>query len=167
MKIYNKSGEVIASSVPTESRNFENMLIRGARMVNLELEGISFRGSDLTGSDFTGSDLYGSTLDETNMSCCKMQGVDLRNSYIDGVCFRGADLGNARLSRNELGGGLMLCAADFTDANLDGADFSGAIYDAATVFPEGFDPDQRGMIKLEDRRRDPCPPPGKGPTADR
>jgi len=159
MEIYDKSGNVIASSVPPESRHFDNMIVRNAHMVNLELEGISFSRSDLSGSDFTGSDLYGSFLLETNMSDCKMQGADLRYSYIDDVCFRGADLRKARFSGDELGGGLTLHAVDFTGANLEGADFSGAIYDAATVFPEGFDPAQRGMIKREDWEKEHRPPP--------
>ena len=154
MQIYDKSGNVIASSVPPESRIFDNMVIRDAHMVDLELEGMSFSRSDLSGSDFSGSDLYGSILDETNMSQCKMQGVDFRYSYIDEVSFCGADLRNARFSRDEVGGVLRLRAVDFTGANLEGADFSDAIYDAATVFPEGFDPEQRGMIKLEDWERE-------------
>ena len=160
MKICDQSGKVIASSIPPESRNFDNMVIRNAQMVNLELERISFDRSDLSGSDFTGSDLYGSFLSETNMSGCKMQGVDLRCSYIDGVCFRGSDLRNARFSRDELGGGLTLHAVDFTGANLEGADFSGAIYDSTTAFPEGFDPAQRGMVKLEDWEREHRPSSG-------
>ena len=159
MEIYDESGNLIASSVPPESRNFDSMVIRNARMVDLKLEGMSFSRSDLSDSDFSGSDLYGSILDETNMSQCKMLGVDLRFSFIEDVSFRGADLRNARFSRDELGGGLVLHAADFTGANLDGADFSGAIYDAATIFPEGFDPEQRGMIKLEDWEREHRPPP--------
>jgi uncharacterized protein YjbI with pentapeptide repeats len=154
MDIYDKSGNVIASSVPPESHNFDNMIIRNASMVNRELEGISFDRSDLSGSDFTGSDLYGSILIETDMSQCRMQGVDLRYSHIDDVSFRGADLRNARFSWDEVGGRLVLHAADFTGANLEGADFSGAVYDDATIFPEGFDPAQRGMIKLEDWERE-------------
>ncbi len=130
------------------------MIIRNASMVNLELEGISFSRSDLSGADFTGSDLYGSFLLETNLSQCKMQGVDLRYSYIDDVRFRGADLRNARFSWDEMGGRLVLHAVDFTGANLEGADFAGAIYDDATIFPEGFNPAQRGMIKLEDWERE-------------
>ncbi len=159
MEIYDRSGKVIATSVPPESRKFENMIIRDAWMVNLELEGISFAGTDLSGSNLTGSDLYGSTLMETNMSHCNMQGVDFRYSYIDDASFRDADLRNARFSRDELGGGLTIHSADFIGANLDGADFSDAIYDAATIFPEGFDPNQRGMIKLEDWTKDNCPRP--------
>jgi uncharacterized protein YjbI with pentapeptide repeats len=159
MEICDKSGNVIASSVPPESRHFDKMVIRNAWMVSLELEGISFNRSDLSGSDLSGSDLYGSFLSETNMSQCKMQGVDLRYSYIDDVCFRGADLRNARFSKDEVGGGLVLHAVDFTGANLEGADFSGAIYDAATVFSEGFDPGERGMIKLEDWESEHLPVP--------
>jgi hypothetical protein len=35
---------------------------------------------------------------------------------------------------------------DFSGSNLDGADFTGAVYDDETVFPEGFDPKQRGLV---------------------
>jgi uncharacterized protein YjbI with pentapeptide repeats len=159
MTISDKSGNVIATSVPPESRSFENMVIKNAWMVNLELERISFIGSDLTGSNLSGSDLYGSSLSETDMSDCNMQGVDLRNSYIDDVRFRNADLRNARCSLNELGGGLRFHAADFTGAKLEGADFTGAIYNEATIFPEGFNPKERGMIKLKDWEKEHLPRP--------
>jgi uncharacterized protein YjbI with pentapeptide repeats len=58
-------------------------------------------------------------------------------------------LTGARFGLDELGGGLRLIGVDFTNAILDGADFTGATYDSGTIFPHGFDPAQRGLILKE------------------
>ncbi len=101
MEIYNKSGNVIATSVPPESRNFDDMIIRDAWMVDLELEGISFDRTDLSGlQTLTGSDLYGINTHRNEYESMQDAGVDLRSSFIDEVSFRDANLRNARFSRD-------------------------------------------------------------------
>jgi uncharacterized protein YjbI with pentapeptide repeats len=144
MTIYDKDCRVIAISNPPESRIFDNMVIHDACLAGLELEGISFDDSDLRGSDFTGTELYGAFLANTNFEGCAMVGADLRFSFIHHVNFRNADLRNARFSLSNVGGGQLIFESDFTNANLDGADFTGASYDSLTIFPEGFDPAERG-----------------------
>jgi uncharacterized protein YjbI with pentapeptide repeats len=145
MIIYDRNRNVIATSNPPDGRLFENMIIRNALLAGLELEGISFDGSDLRGSDFSGSDLYGANLSDTNLESCKFVNADLRSAFISRVSFRNADLRGARFSLDEMGGALSLNEVDFSDANLDGADFTGAIYDSMTVFPSGFNPEIRGL----------------------
>ena len=44
--------------------------------------------------------------------------------------------------------GADLTGANLTGANLSGADLTGASYNAATVFPVGFDPVSEGMILI-------------------
>lgn len=145
MIIYDRNGNVIATSNPPDKRIFDNMIIHDALLAGLELEGISFDGSDLRGSDFSGSDLYGANLCDTNLELCKFVNADLRSAFIARVSFRNADLHGARFSLDEMGGALRLNEVDFSDANLDGADFTGAIYDSMTIFPIGFNPDSRGL----------------------
>jgi uncharacterized protein YjbI with pentapeptide repeats len=145
MEIYDKTGKLIASSSPPDKRVFDNMVIRDACLSNHELEGISFDGSDLQGSDFNGSDLYGANLSDSKCDFCSFVNADLRNSFMFRTSFRNADMRSARFSLDEMGGGLILNSVDFSDANLEGADFTGAIYDSETIFPKGFNPQARGM----------------------
>jgi uncharacterized protein YjbI with pentapeptide repeats len=42
-----------------------------------------------------------------------------------------------------------LYKVNFTNAKLDGANFTGAIYDAMTIFPEGFIADEHGLTSEE------------------
>jgi len=53
-----------------------------------------------------------------------------------------------------LGGSSQLHDADLSDTNLEGTRFEGAIYNAGTKFPEGFDPAAHGMV-LSEGPRDP------------
>jgi len=148
MDICDKAGNVIATSDPPESRIFDNLVIQNASLTGMELEGISFVGSNLRGSDFTGSDLYGASLIDCKLESCRLTNTDMRSAFIHNVSFRGSDMRGVRLSLDEMGGGLCLYESDFTDANLDGADFTGAAYDSMTIFPDGFDPIQRGLVPL-------------------
>jgi uncharacterized protein YjbI with pentapeptide repeats len=145
MTIYDKAGNAIAVSDPPDTRHFDNMTIRNASMVGMELEGITFEESDLQGSDFSGSDLYGAIFSDTNCDSSSFVEADLRCGFFFRSSFRNSDLRSAKMGLDQLGGGLDLDAVDFTNANLDGADFTGASYNSETIFPEGFNPLERGL----------------------
>lgn len=145
VEIYDRTGKLIASSDPPDKRIFDHMVLRNAFLSGHELEGISFDGSDLQGSDLNGSDLYGANLCDSKFDSCSCVNADLRSSFMFRTSFRNADMRGARFSLDEMGGALVLNSVDFSDANLDGADFTGAIYDPDTVFPKGFNPKERGM----------------------
>jgi len=145
VEIYDKKGNLIATSEPPDTRIFDNMVIRDASLAGRELEGISFDGSDLQGSDFTGADLYGAILSDANFDYCIFREADLRYTHMYKVSFRNADMRGTRFSLDEMNGALVLCAVDFSGANLEGADFTGAIYDSDTTFPDGFSTEERGL----------------------
>jgi uncharacterized protein YjbI with pentapeptide repeats len=145
MEIYDKSGTLIATSNPPDTRFFDGMVIRNASLAGRELEIIHFDGSDLQGSDFTGADLYGAILMDSNFDHCVFRDADLRCAHMYKVSFRHADMRGVRFSLDQMGGALVLSAVDFSGANLDGADFTGAVYDSETIFPEGFNPEERGL----------------------
>jgi len=145
MEIYDKDGKRIAVSNPPDKRIFDNMVIRNASLAGRELEIIHFDGSDLQGSDFSGADLYGAILMDSNFDYCVFRDADLRSAHMYKVSFRHADMRRAQFSLDQMGGSLVLTAVDFSGANLDGADFTGAIYDSDTVFPDGFNPEDRGL----------------------
>jgi uncharacterized protein YjbI with pentapeptide repeats len=145
VEIFDKTGKLIATSNPADTRIFDNMIIRNALLAGRELEGISLDGSDLQGSDFSGADLYGAILSDSNFDSCLFVQADLRCSFMFRVSFRNADMRGARFSLNEMGGALVLRAVDFSNANLEVADFTGALYDSETIFPNGFNLEERGL----------------------
>jgi uncharacterized protein YjbI with pentapeptide repeats len=145
VQIHDRHGNLIATSNPPETRIFDNMVIRKAQLAGRELEGISFDGSDLQGSDFSGADLYGAILTDSNFDSCLFVQADLRSAFMFRVSFRNTDMRGARFSLDQMGGALVLRAVDFSNANLDEADFTGALYDSDTIFPKGFNPEERGL----------------------
>jgi uncharacterized protein YjbI with pentapeptide repeats len=62
------------------------------------------------------------------------------------VKFRKANLTAANLGLDSLGGATSLQGASLTNAILNRAKLSGAVFDKRTVFPEGFDPIAAGMV---------------------
>ena len=71
--------------------------------------------------------------------------ADLRGASFFRASFRRADFRQARLCLDNLLGSTDVSGLDFSDALLDEADFTGAIYDTGTKFPVGFNPLQRGL----------------------
>jgi|HubBroStandDraft_4_1064222.scaffolds.fasta_scaffold97338_2 uncharacterized protein YjbI with pentapeptide repeats len=83
-------------------------------------------------------------------------GADLRCTFMYRTSFRDADMRNARFSLNEMLGPGRLRAVDFSNADLDGADFAGAIYDFETVFSdwvqsEGTRHEARDLVQFRQR----------------
>ncbi len=63
-----------------------------------------------------------------------------------GVDLSGADLSDAKLSQTEITQ-TDLCGTKLL-TNLHNADLSGSIYDKTTQWPEGFNPETVGSLKL-------------------
>ena len=93
----------------------------------------SFVGEDLTGSslaaadareaDFAGADLSQTILTKGSFYKAHMPGVNLTESFADRVIFDGADLTDAIVVD------AIMTSSTFTEATIDGADFSGTILD--------------------------------------
>jgi len=93
----------------------------------------SFVGEDLSGSslaaaeareaNFENADLSQTILTKGSFYKAHMAGVNLSESFADRVVFDGADLTNAIVVD------AIMTSTSFTDANIEGADFSGTILD--------------------------------------
>lgn len=110
--------------VPTGWQNFTG--IHGDRydFSNRKLNGASFRGNRMYQASFAGSelrraDLSRANLVQANFGSAVLDGADLSGASMDGVDLRGASLKGANLSETRL---------------------HKALYDPATVWPDGFDP---------------------------
>jgi len=129
--------------------------LREVEFVSRKAEGYGFRAA-LTGVDFTEANL-----ENVDLSLCSLIGPNLTRANL-----RGANLERARLSVRRV------AEADFGEANFCGArwggsvadpiggmmrscyeineaNFTGAIADAATGWPEGFDPEAAGVVFTE------------------
>lgn len=156
--------------------DYTNANLRGADLSGANLSGIDLRGAnlrdtvwqravvrgqfqnaelnnaDLRGSNFTFSDMRAADLRHVSAGPIEAAENELIAATFDGVDFTGADLRGSdfRLA--------LVVGTVFRDADLRGADlrramfvgeahWEGAIYDDTTMFDEGFDPLERGMIR--------------------
>jgi hypothetical protein len=141
-----------------------NTLFQGASLRHADLRGADLWGARLDGADLSGCDLRGANLKDahfarTNLTGANLEGQDL--SIVWGMTettFRGANLRNLK-------GGLhpTISDCDFRKADLRGAtiagpgagyvrtlNFRGAVYDAQTKWPKGFDVDGAGAVRSGD-----------------
>ena len=149
MTIHDGDGNVIATSNPPDSRIFDNAAIQNAALAGVELEGISFDEANLHNCDFTGADLYGARFSQARCDSCKFVNADMRSSSVFDATFQSSDMRGASFALDNTGCPVLLVGVDFSSSNLEGTDFTGAIYDETTVFPEGFDAASRGLRSKE------------------
>jgi hypothetical protein len=79
--------------------------------------------------------LYLADADRTRL---RTQEADYNTMWLERVDFRRADLSEADFGQT------LIRGCDFRDANMEHADLTDATYDAATRWPEGFDPVAHG-----------------------
>ena len=84
---------------------------------------------NLADFDFTSANMIKANLSNANLSRAIFRGANLTGANLSGARLKNAKLINTRLS-----------GADLSGADLTGAKLTGATYDAATVWPTGFDP---------------------------
>ncbi|MDG2201473.1 MAG: pentapeptide repeat-containing protein [Phycisphaerales bacterium] len=144
--------------------NLSGVYMFGVYMFGADLTGADLTGADLTNANLTNADLTGSILTNAILGGVSSGGIvgepaDLPNGFVlangylvgGGVDLTGADLSGADLT------GAVIYGSNFTGADLTGADLSklsgwefatwiGATYDDDTLFPEGMDPDEYGMV---------------------
>ena len=122
---------------------------------------------NLTGWDLSGADLHGSDLSSAYFNETDLNSAYLGAAHLVGAFLCNADLTNANLTYADLVSAFLVIAdlsdadlthADLVDANLKGANLSNAILTGAryckddgfeTVFPDGFDPEEHGMIEVD------------------
>jgi uncharacterized protein YjbI with pentapeptide repeats len=69
-------------------------------------------------------------------------GANLEDADMQGANLKGALLSDTRFT------GASMDGAQFQDSNPEHAQLSGAAADETTVWPEGFDPDDAGIIPI-------------------
>lgn len=102
--------------------------LRGAELKAINLPGADLDGADLTQANLSEANLLRASLHDTRLSGAvlsgaNLQGASLRVSRLFDTSFRGADLRKATI-----------------DGDLTGADFTGALYDSGTRWPDDTPP---------------------------
>lgn len=121
--------------------------LSGLDMQNSDLKNMSLDYRKLRGADFSGSDLSSATLQGCDLRAvvfanCNLTRTSFHKADLRGANFRGATLQKNNFSEARLEG------ADFHDTSIEKVDFR-ATYDMSTKWPEGFDPDAAGAVRVD------------------
>jgi len=123
-------------------------LFRLSRMVDLSiapLNDIDF--SPIPGEQpfhFKDIGFVNSNFENSSFEGCKFEHVWFSSARLFGTYFRGARFKEVSFDQ------ALIKGADFSNAEFVMCDFEGAVFDAKTRWPEGFDPVQFGAIPAEE-----------------
>lgn len=154
--------------------------LRWANLREVDLRNADLREADLTGADLRNADLSrvflfranlrGVRFDDTtqihdkwrlvweivnqsatgrDLSKVNLSGANLRDADLSGANLRDADLRWTNLTGADLRGA-NLSRSNLRDADLRGAFLRGAYYDNDTKWPEDFDPQVAGAVKVDE-----------------
>jgi uncharacterized protein YjbI with pentapeptide repeats len=117
-----------------------------------DLKGIDLSGRDLSGLYLKGCNLLRANLKGTNLNGANLSQAYLAWAYLNEATLEGTNLSDADLAGASLQGTDLseanLAGANLTRANLIGASLAGARYDSRTVWPEGFEPQDCGAVRV-------------------
>ncbi|MEM9567231.1 MAG: pentapeptide repeat-containing protein [Cyanobacteria bacterium P01_E01_bin.34] len=116
-----------------------------------DLSGINLEGCDLSGLDLAGTNFKRANLESANLTGTNLGFATLVDATLTRATLRNADLTCARAEGVDMRF-CVLALANLSSANLLGSQlepsiFTGAIYNAKTQFPEGFDRSQKGLVR--------------------
>lgn len=109
----------------------------GARLQRANLDEAKLEAANLEDADLTGATLLDANLRHASLNQAQLKGVHAYHANLDGADLQGANLQhtnflNARLTRTNLEGATLL------GASLNGTDFTDAVCDPATAWPDDY-----------------------------
>src|ERR1035441_597145 len=127
-------------------------LIREKKMTGLIMKDSDLRGMELCFRDLNGADFSGSTISGGALQRSKLQGANFEKAVLSDCRFPDSDLRAANLREANLKN-LYAPQARFEGADLTGAvlgkpDLQRATFDDNTKWPQGFDPEKHGAVKI-------------------
>ena len=127
--------------------NLDNAALKGLDLKSVQLAGAFLVESNLQGTSLMGANLHKARLQRANLQWTDLRYADLQEAHFEGANLKAADLSHANLELTHLAR-TILCGADLSNVDLNRTTLKGARYDENTRFPEGFDPEERGLIKV-------------------
>lgn len=139
--------------------DFKNVNLKNANLKNVKLD-----GADMENTNFQGAILEGASFWNGNFKNCNFTSADMKNAIVSKASFENANFSDANLSviifnktnltnANLTNANLEDCYLKNTNlkgANLKGTKFRETVYDKNTVFPDGFNPEESGLKKVEE-----------------
>jgi uncharacterized protein YjbI with pentapeptide repeats len=156
--------------------NFKNADLVASNLELANLNSACLQGADLTISNLKKASMRQANMETANLRYAKLQKADLRNANLKNSNFSGANLEGANLAFADVQEAFLL-GTKLRQVELSHANVTGAVYadkntpleifhllqsihfnyfglevqDFYTTFPEGFDPQKAGMVKVESR----------------
>jgi uncharacterized protein YjbI with pentapeptide repeats/membrane protein implicated in regulation of membrane protease activity len=126
--------------------DLEGANLRGAGLLLANLNDTVLWGANLEGARLYGANLEGAALKGANLKDAGLTGANLKDAGLHGAVLAGADLTGANLEGAGLEGA-NLEGANLQGANLRGAVLLNALYDDATIWPNGLDVAAQGAVR--------------------
>ncbi len=153
--VVSKGASLSKSASPLEHKS---SLFMDSTLENMDLRGTNFRDGNLIRANLSSAILFDANLSSAKLNSANLSGANLFFAKLVSANLSDANLVGAQLSNAKLNGA-YLRGANLSDANLRGADLRSAQlsdrtdlleakYDDETLFPEGFDPETKGMVKV-------------------
>lgn len=114
------------------------------------LNGVELIGASITSSNLTLTKLIGATLIEASLKGTKLAWANLEGATLSSVDMRKTDFSGVNLKNTTITDS-SLCGATLT-VGIKDAKFRDNRYDEETKFPDDFDPELHGMLKVPLRR---------------
>ncbi|MEM9567110.1 MAG: pentapeptide repeat-containing protein [Cyanobacteria bacterium P01_E01_bin.34] len=115
------------SNLHLEDCNLAGANLANSTLTQVILNTIDLGQASLQGAQWLEVSLSGCTIKKANLSHASFEKCDLRFCIFSGASFEGADLESCQIQHSV---------------------FIDATYDRTTIFPPGFDPDERGMVEI-------------------
>lgn len=128
------------------SADLEGANLRNAGLLLASLNDTVLWGANLEGARLYGASLEGAALKGANLKGAGLTGANLKDAGLHSADLSGADLTGANLEGTGLEGA-NLEGTNMQGSNLRGAVLLNAVYDEATIWPNGIDPSALGAVR--------------------
>ena len=130
--------------------NWAGADLSGHNLAGANLTGANLRRVNLKGAYLFGANLTDATLIEADLTDANLEWSTMKAANLDGATLRCADLTRANLTqaslRNTSLSEVNLIGTSLRGAEITGASLSAAVADLNTVWPDGFNPVDAGVL---------------------
>jgi uncharacterized protein YjbI with pentapeptide repeats len=122
-----------------------------APLKEAKLRYATLNSANLTRANLSKAELTAASMVEANLRGANLSGALLTGASLGRADLRGADLCRADLRRHWTDDRSLFDPTYLVGADLRDADLRGALYDAETHWPDGFDPQRHGALLIGPR----------------